>query len=179
MIRKAVQADIRRIVQIYDAVLREEESGRAQTGWARGVYPTEATAAEALARQTLFVCEEEGKIVAAAKIDQTQVPAYAGCGWAYQAPEEQVMVLHTLAVHPSCSRRGYGEQFVGFYEQYALERGCRYLRMDTNEINTAARALYQKLGYREAGIVPCVFNGIPDVHLVCLEKRLKDPENGM
>ena len=44
--------------------------------------------------------------------------------------------------------------------------------MDTNAINTAARALYKKLGYREACVVPCAFNGIPDVQLVCLDKRL-------
>ena len=35
-----------------------------------------------------------------------------------------------------------------------------------------ARAMYQKLGYEERGIVPCVFNGIPGVQLVCLEKYL-------
>ena len=44
--------------------------------------------------------------------------------------------------------------------------------MDTNAKNAAARRLYSRLGYREAGIVPCVFNGIPDVRLVCLEKKL-------
>ena len=44
--------------------------------------------------------------------------------------------------------------------------------MDTNAVNTAARTLYKKLGYTEVGIVPCVFNGIPDVKLVCLEKLL-------
>ena len=35
--------------------------------------------------------------------------------------------------------------------------------MDTNEKNAAARRLYARLGYREAGIVPCVFNGIKGV----------------
>ena len=45
--------------------------------------------------------------------------------------------------------------------------------MDTNAINAAARAMYAKLGYREADIVPCVFNGIPNVNLVLLEKKLK------
>ena len=44
--------------------------------------------------------------------------------------------------------------------------------MDTNAVNTAARSLYAKLGYTEVGIVPCVFNGIPDVMLVCMEKLL-------
>lgn len=42
--------------------------------------------------------------------------------------------------------------------------------MDTNAKNTAARGFYKKLGYSEIGIVPCVFNGIPDVQLVLLEK---------
>ena len=44
--------------------------------------------------------------------------------------------------------------------------------MDTNERNLAARRLYARLGYREAGVVGCTFNGIPGVRLVCLEKTL-------
>jgi len=44
--------------------------------------------------------------------------------------------------------------------------------MDTNSRNLRARAMYKKLGYREIGIVPCVFNGIEGVQLVLLEKRL-------
>lgn len=44
--------------------------------------------------------------------------------------------------------------------------------MDTNAKNATARRMYQKLGYKETDIVPCVFNGIPDVMLVCLEKHL-------
>ena len=46
------------------------------------------------------------------------------------------------------------------------------LRLDTNEKNTAARAMYAKHGYREIGIVPTQFQGIPDVKLVLLEKHL-------
>ena len=59
-----------------------------------------------------------------------------------------------------------------FYEDYAAENGCKYLRMDTNEKNTNARRLYKKHGYREADILPCTFNGIEGVRLVCLEKML-------
>ena len=66
----------------------------------------------------------------------------------------------------------YGTAFVAYYESYAKNNGCPVLRMDTNEKNAAARRLYARLGYREAGIVPCVFNGIKGVGLVCLEKKL-------
>ena len=44
--------------------------------------------------------------------------------------------------------------------------------MDTNCMNTVARKMYSTLGYREAGVVACVFNGISDVPLVMLEKKI-------
>lgn len=172
MIRRATKDDIDSIVKIYDAILEKEEQGNASIGWARGVYPTEQTALDALGKETLFVCEDEGNIVAAAKIDQTQVPEYADCKWDYDVADREVMVLHTLVVNPNCPHRGYGKEFVSFYEQYAMENNCHYLRMDTNVINVVARKMYNKLGYKEVGIVSCEFNGIPNVQLVCLEKKV-------
>lgn len=80
------------------------------------------------------------------------------------------MVLHTLVVDPFEKKKGYGKAFVSFYEEYAKQHNCRELRMDTNVINQRARKMYHNLGYQEVDIVPCVFNGIPDVQLVCLEK---------
>mgnify|MGYP000222635575 FL=1 len=64
------------------------------------------------------------------------------------------------------------KKLVKFYEDYALSHGCPELRMDTNARNAVARGLYKKLGYKEIGIVPTEFNGIPDVQLVLLEKHL-------
>ena len=61
--------------------------------------------------------------------------------------KRQVMVLHTLAVDPECSGRGYGGKFIDFYEKYASENGCDYLRIDTNVKNTIARHIYEKHGY--------------------------------
>ena len=60
-----------------------------------------------------------------------------------------------------------------FYEWWAKEHDLPELRIDTNARNTAARGMYQKLGYKEIGIVPTTFNGIPGVYLVLLEKNLK------
>ena len=157
---------------IYDALLDREEQGLLSTGWTRGVYPTEQTARDALRAGTLYVMEREGRVTAAAKIDQSQMEQYSRCRWQHDAPPEQVLVLHTLVVEPACAGKGYGTAFVGFYEDYARENGCPYLRMDTNARNQAARKLYARLGYWEAGIVPCVFNGIPGVELVCLEKKV-------
>lgn len=173
IIRKADISEIKDITEVYSKVLNEEENGRITTGWIRGVYPTEETVKEGISNGDMFVAEENGKITAAARINRIPAPAYAKAHWEYIADDENgVMVLHTLAVSPDCGGRGIGSKFVKFYEDYALKNGCKNLRMDTNERNTNARRLYKKLGYREADIIPCTFNGIEGVRLVCLEKLL-------
>ena len=176
MIRKAQEKDLDQIEAIYDRIHDCEESGEVSIGWIRDVYPVRKTAEDSLARGDLFVMEEEGRIVASAIINRIEVPDYAYAKWKYETSPDEIMVLHTLTVDPLCKRKGCGKAFVSFYEQYALDHGCSELRMDTNAINTRARKMYEKLGYEEVDIVPCVFNGIPDVQLVCLEKNLKAAE---
>ena len=171
--RKATQQDLSAIVQIYDDTHTELEAGRLTIGWIRSLYPNEKTARESLKLDELFVAEDDGVIVGTAVINQRQVDVYKLAHWQYDAPPEQVMVLHTLAISPKAFGRGYGRRFVEFYEQYALEQGCPYLRMDVNRINVKALRLYRHLGYREAGDAPCEFRGLPDIHLIMLEKKLE------
>ena len=116
--------------------------------------------------------ESDGTVYAAGRINREQVPVYAEVPWAHDAAPEQVLVLHTLVVDPAAAGHGYGTQFVRFYARRARALGCTVLRIDTNAKNAAARRLYARLGFREAAIVPCTFNSIAGVELVCLEKRL-------
>ena len=85
------------------------------------------------------MAEEKGKIIGCAVINQQQVKEYADANWRFPAPDAEVMVLHTLVVSPKITGKGIGSAFVDFYENYALEHSCHYLRMDTNEKNIVAR----------------------------------------
>lgn len=173
-IHKAVFRDIPAVAAIYEDIHTAEEAGQTTIGWVRGVYPTQKTAESALARGDLFVLENEWGIAGAAIINQSQCDGYETADWRYPAADCEVMVLHTLVIAPHASGRGYGKAFVDFYEQYARNQGCRYLRMDTNIKNARARAMYKKLGYREIGVIPTIFNGIEGVNLVLLEKALDE-----
>jgi len=172
VIRKATSADLDAVEALYNEIHDAEARGELTTGWLREIYPVRATAEAALGRDDLFVMEEGGRVIGAAIINQIQVDVYDGAPWQFEASPDEVCVLHTLVISPAVSGRGYGSAFVRYYEDYARTHGCAELRMDTNARNRAARGLYAKLGYREVGVVPTVFNGIPGVQLVLLEKHL-------
>lgn len=172
IIRKATYEDIEDIVSIYNKIHDQEEQGLTTTGWIRDIYPTRDTAVTSVSKGEMYVLVDNEEIVAAARINQEQGEEYRCAAWKYDAEDEDVMVLHTLVVLPESSGKGYGRAFVEFYEKHALANNCHYLRMDTNARNKAARSLYKFLGYEEIDIVPCEFNGIKGVDLVCLEKKL-------
>ena len=172
MIRKATAADIDAVERIYGEVLLAEEEGKTTVGWIRGIYPTRATAEEAVSRGDLFVFEDDGEVLGAGIINNIQVDVYALAPWEYETEDDKVCVLHTLVISSSAAGAGLGKEFVRFYEEYAAYHGCGELRIDTNARNRIAREFYRKLGYREIATVPTTFNGIPGVDLVLLEKRL-------
>ncbi len=176
IVRHALASDLDAIAEIYDHIHTAEENGDATIGWIRGVYPERSTAEAALERGDLFVLtdEIEGQniIVGTALLNQIQVDVYRDAAWEYPCADEEVMVMHTLVSDPYVKGHGYGRAFAEYYESYALENGCHYLRIDTNERNQSARKFYSKMGYKEIGIAPCEFNGIPGVHLVLLEKKI-------
>lgn len=172
MIRKATQEDLEAVVRLYEEMHDAEEAGVISTGWKRGVYPSRRSAQSALDRDDLFVLEKDGCVLGSGIINRIQVNVYAGAPWKHNVPDEQVCVLHTLMVSPASFGKGYARQFLEFYEAYARRSGCPELRIDTNAINQAARAMYRKHGYEEIDIVPTVFNGIPGINLVLLEKYL-------
>ena len=171
-IRRAMIFDLAGIEKIYQEIHDAEEAGVITTGWLRDVYPVRSTAEAALQRGDLCVMEEGNRIYGSARINQIQVDVYAGAPWDYTVPDDQVCVLHTLVISPKMNGRGLGKQFVQFYEDYAFEHEWPELRIDTNARNERARSMYRKLGYREIAVVPTVFNGIPGVDLVLLEKHL-------
>ncbi|SFG78705.1 GNAT family N-acetyltransferase [Oribacterium sp. WCC10] len=171
-IRKANKSDLDAVVNIYDEIHKTEEEGIISVGWIRGIYPVKETAEEALKREDLFIIEKDGIVLGSGIINKIQVDVYKKTKWEHEAEDDKVCVLHTLTISPMAGKQGLGKEFIKFYENYALENGCSELRIDTNERNMAARKMYSKLGYKEVAIVPTVFNGIPDVNLVLLEKYL-------
>lgn len=173
-IRQAEPDDINGIARIYSAIHDEIEQGRYQMKWARDLYPTREWAEQHIADGDMYVMEERfGGVAAAAVINHTPLPEYADGTWRQFSDYSRILVLHTLVVHPRHQRKGYGTAFMKFYEQMGVSHGCFRLRLDTQAIDTPARELYRRMGYKEMDRVPCQFKGIEDIDLVLIEKILK------
>ena len=114
MIRKATLDDLDAISAIYDAIHDREEAGLAVIGWNRAIYPTRASGEASIRAGDMYVLEEEGRVLAAAKINQKQEESYAQGTWTHEAADSEVLVLHTLVVHPEAAGRGIGKRFVAF-----------------------------------------------------------------
>jgi len=64
---------------------------------------------------------------------------------------DRMAEIKRMRVHPDFQRRGFGRQVLAALECRAIELGYRTLRLDTAEVQVAARRLYETAGYREAG----------------------------
>lgn len=151
MIRQAKQKDIDGVELNYiTLILRDKEQGP-YTVFEIGVYPTRATAQNALEEGSLYVAEQDDEICASIIINQAQPAEYGKIHWPCAAKPEEVLVIHLLCVKPTKARQGLGKQLVQFAQEEAKRRGCKAVRLDTGKQNIPAVSLYQKMGFAIAG----------------------------
>ncbi len=172
MIRKAEIKDIDNVGSGYRELLLYEKEHGTSSNWVLDVYPVRATAENALKEGTLYVAEEEGIICGSAIFNHYQPKEYQKGAWKYYAEDDNVLVIHTLCIHPEHKGKGLGTAFVKFAEELAREKGCTVMRFDTWAGNEAAKALYTKLGYSTAGGAYVMLAGLIPEEQIFFEKKL-------
>ena len=172
MIRLATPADLSQAAEIYEEILDQEQQGPVYTNWQRGKYPTIDTARQAQEAGTLYVGEEDGVLWGVVNLNGLQLPEYDAIPWSIPAARDEVGVIHTLCIRPSCHGRGYARQMVAFCEEEARRKGKKVMRLDTYEGNLPANTMYPKLGYTFVGGTEFFFQGFIREILNCYDKKL-------
>lgn len=158
-IRKGTFQDVAELAALYDELNDHLAASVNHPGWRKGIYPVREDAASAAEDGTLFVYMVDGRIAGSIILNHAPERGYAEAGWGIQAEEGEVIVIHTLAVHPAYLKRGIGYDLVQFALTYAKAQGQKAVRLDVYEHNQPAIRLYKACGFRYIDKVDLGYGG--------------------
>lgn len=144
----AKENDIDGIEELYDKLHSHLESNTNYPGWRRGMYPTRAEAEKGVAEKTLYVAKNDNKIVGSIILNHEVQEAYSISEWSVKAEIEEILVVHTFAIHPQYIRCGVGKTLLNFSDKLAKEYNIKAIRLDVYEHNQPAINIYEKCGYK-------------------------------
>lgn len=114
------------------------------------VYPSRAILKDDIEKQQMFVLgarrQKNGMMV----LNEEQAPEYAEVDWKYSG---RALVIHRLTIAPAFQRQRLATRLVDFAEEFALTEGYDCIHLDAFTRNPAAFGLYERRGYRKAGVV--------------------------
>lgn len=167
-IEQATARDIDAVAELYAGLNAYLERVYAEPWWRTGIYPVRDTALQALAEKSLFVWKEEGVVAGTVILNHTPEIAYdKTSAWRVQAPNEDILVVRTLATHPHYFRRGIARAMLEFAKDYARQKAQKSVRLDVFEKNEAAIRLYRSAGFQYIDTVDLDID-IPYLRQFCL-----------
>ena len=97
-----------------------------------------------------WVAEHNGEIVGMVGVRREFMPGSAPPRDDWHARDD-IAELRRLRVAPEARRMGIGEALTRAVIDWAREDGCRVLHLHTTSPQAPARALYERLGFRDVG----------------------------
>lgn len=162
IIEKGTLSDIDELEMLYNNLNEYLELGTNYPGWAKGIYPIRETAVSGIKNNNLFVLKINNKIAGSIILNNNQETAYSQVIWGIQADDKDIVVIHTLVVHPKYMENGVGSKLMDFAKSYSIKQEKKAIRLDVSIHNSPAITLYEKCGYKYIGTVDLGLN-IPNL----------------
>ncbi|MCA1828472.1 MAG: GNAT family N-acetyltransferase [Myxococcales bacterium] len=151
MIRTATEADVPAIVAVINEAFEVEREFR------RGDRTSAAEIGALLARDTVLVTEQEGRIVAAIHVRVSGTAGYFGM----------------LAVAREAQGSGIGRALLDAAESHCRRAGCMKMTLSTGEDRKELIPWYERLGYRVTSVEPSASSAFSrQIRVVHMEKPL-------
>jgi ribosomal protein S18 acetylase RimI-like enzyme len=158
----ATEEDLDEMESLYNSLHDHLQTNTNYPGWIRGVYPTRETAAVGINNNTLFLLKIKNEIAGSMILNHAPEDAYAKATWGIDINYENIIVIHSLAVHPKYSKRGIGKLLMDYAKTYSIEQKMKAIRLDVSIHNTPAIKLYEESGYQYVATIDLGLN-IPNL----------------
>lgn len=139
------------ILSFYDDVILNSPEIERFARWQKGRHPTSEGIRAYIEEGSLYLYKDAGGIVGAMALTLYQGEDYYAIEWDQPLPDDQVAVIHILAVRPDRQGAGIGAAMVLEAIRLAREKGMKAIRLDALASNTPAHRIYESLGFAYRG----------------------------
>ncbi|MBQ6654364.1 MAG: GNAT family N-acetyltransferase [Erysipelotrichaceae bacterium] len=172
--RRASVSDFDRLNAFYDAVIDQQRFDQYGPDWTKGVYPSEDDIRSHLEKgEFLLVCQGD-MIAAAAVLSIGEEEMYKAGGWSRKVPDEEVAVVHLLAIAPPLRGKGVSRVLMEYLLEEARKQ-ARVIHLDVVCGNLPALRLYQRHGFTSAGQLEVYYEDTGNIVVELLERDLEKP----
>ena len=150
-IEPATQKDLDSIIVFYDDVTERTPEIAVYARWQKGKHPTGEGIKAYVDEGSLYLYKENDAIVGAMAVTMYQSEDYHAIEWSQKVPDDEVAVIHILAVSPDRQGAGIGSEMICEAVRLAQSRGMKTIRLDALASNTPAHRIYERLGFEYRG----------------------------
>ena len=151
MLYQATIEEYDSIIAFYDDVIERTPNVRRYAQWQKGKHPTADGIRAYIEEGSIYLHKEQDAIVGAMALPMYQSEDYHAIEWSEQVPDDEVAVIHILAVSPDHQGSGIGSEMVREAIELARAKGMKAIRLDALATNTPAHKLYERLGFEYRG----------------------------
>ena len=139
------------VIAFYDDVTARTPEMAVYARWSKGKHPTEEGIRAYINEGSMYLYRNNGKIVGAMAVTMYQSEDYHAIDWSQQVVDDEVAVIHILAVSPDSQGKGIGSEMIQEAIRIALSKGMQAIRLDALASNTPAHKIYKRLGFEYRG----------------------------
>ena len=147
VLQRASLEDYDSIIAFYDDVIERTPEIEKHARWQHGKHPTADGIKSYVNEGCMYLYKEQDTIVGAMALTMYQGADYHAIGWSRQVQDDEVSVIHILAVSPDKQGTGIGSEMVREAINLAKAKGMKSIRLDALATNTPAHKIYDRLGF--------------------------------
>ena len=127
VLQRASREDYDSIIAFYDDVIERTPEIEKHARWQHGKHPTADGIKSYVNEGCMYLYKEQDTIVGAMALTMYQGADYHAIGWSRQVQDDEVSVIHILAVSPDKQGTGIGSEMVREAINLAKAKGMKTL----------------------------------------------------
>ena len=173
-IKKAEIKDFEKVMSFYDEVCDALVGAKYSPGWIKGIYPYHEDVYDAISKKTMHIAMRNEKIISCMIVNHVYNEEYKNIVWNYDDLDDEIYVIHMLAVHPSMQGKGICQYMIDYVKSMAKDHHVKSLRLDILKGHLPAKKAYERCGFNFLGSVEIYYEDTGKTFYDVYEYRMKE-----